>query len=91
MPVSTSDIDAINAAIANPERQDALNGQQVFYRSVAELICAPRRTHPADGPRTGRNAPEPERIRLPAGPRALECASYEIQSSPFGEGYGDIR
>lgn len=40
MPVCQADIDALNAAIANPEKQVALNGQQVTYRSVSELIAA---------------------------------------------------
>lgn len=40
MTICQSDIDALNAAIANPEKQVALNGQQVVYRSIDELIRA---------------------------------------------------
>ena len=40
MPVLQADIDALNAAIALPEKQVAHNGQQVTYRSIAELIAA---------------------------------------------------
>lgn len=40
MPLSPSSIDTLKTAIANPEKQIALKGQQVVFRSVAELICA---------------------------------------------------
>lgn len=40
MPVSQADIDRLTEAIANPEKQVALNGTQVTYRSIDELIAA---------------------------------------------------
>ncbi len=40
MPVTQSDIDNLNAAIASAEKQVALGSQQVTYRSIAELISA---------------------------------------------------
>lgn len=40
MAVSQSDIDALNEAIASGERQVSLNGQQVTYRSIDQLILA---------------------------------------------------
>lgn len=40
MPVTQTDIDALNAAIASGEKQVALGAQQVTYRSINELIAA---------------------------------------------------
>lgn len=40
MPVQQTDIDALNAAIANGERIVRLGNKTVEYRSVAELIAA---------------------------------------------------
>lgn len=40
MAVSQADIDALNRALANGERQVVLDGQSITYRSVAEIIDA---------------------------------------------------
>lgn len=40
MPVTQADLDRLNAAITNGERQVVLDGQSITYRSVAELITA---------------------------------------------------
>jgi hypothetical protein len=40
MAVTQADIDRLNAALANGERQVVLDGQSITYRSVAELITA---------------------------------------------------
>jgi hypothetical protein len=40
MAVTQADIDRLNAALANGERQVVLDGQSITYRSVAELIAA---------------------------------------------------
>lgn len=38
--VSQADIDALNAALAQGERQVMIGAKQITYRSVAELIAA---------------------------------------------------
>jgi hypothetical protein len=40
MPVTTADINALNAAIASGERQVTLGGQSITYRSIDDLIKA---------------------------------------------------
>lgn len=40
MPVSQSDIDALNAAIATGEKSVILDGQSITYRSISDLIAA---------------------------------------------------
>lgn len=40
MTVSQTDIDALNAALANGEKQVVIDGQSVTYRSVSDLIAA---------------------------------------------------
>lgn len=40
MPVSQTDIDALNAAIGAGERRVTLGGQSITYASVDELIAA---------------------------------------------------
>jgi hypothetical protein len=40
MPVTQSDIDNLNAAIASGERQVTIGGQTVTYRSIGDLIQA---------------------------------------------------
>lgn len=40
MAVTQADIDKLNSALANGERQVVLDGQSVTYRSVEELIKA---------------------------------------------------
>ncbi|MBF6987246.1 phage head-tail joining protein [Cupriavidus sp. IK-TO18] len=40
MPVTQSDIDALNTAIASGERRVTLGSQSITYASIAELIQA---------------------------------------------------
>lgn len=40
MPVTQSDVDALNSAIATGERQVTLGSQSVSYRSIDDLIKA---------------------------------------------------
>jgi hypothetical protein len=40
MPVTQTDIDNLNAAIASGERQVTINSQSITYRSIADLIAA---------------------------------------------------
>lgn len=40
MPVTQTDIDNLNAAIASGERQVTIGGQTVTYRSIGDLIQA---------------------------------------------------
>jgi hypothetical protein len=40
MAVTQADIDALNTAIAQGERQVMIGAKQITYRSIAELIAA---------------------------------------------------
>lgn len=40
MAVTQTDIDALNTAIAQGERQVMIGAKQITYRSIAELIAA---------------------------------------------------
>lgn len=40
MAVTQADIDALNAAIAQGERQVMIGAKQITYRSISELIAA---------------------------------------------------
>ncbi len=38
--VTQSDVDALNLALANGEKQVVIDGQSITYRSVSDLIAA---------------------------------------------------
>lgn len=40
MPITQTDIDRLNTAIASDERQVTIGGETVIYRSIADLIRA---------------------------------------------------
>lgn len=40
MAISQTDIDALNAALTNGEKQVVQDGQSITYRSVSEIVAA---------------------------------------------------
>lgn len=65
MPISQSDIDALNAAIAQGERQVRIGDKSVEYRSVDELIRARNeliRQQSEDLSRSGQARPRQTRL-----------------------------
>lgn len=63
MAVTQADIDALTKAIASGERQVAIGGQQVTYRSIDDLIKA-RKTLQDELDASVGQAPTPRQVRL---------------------------
>lgn len=63
MPVSQSDIDNLNAAIASGERQVTIGSQSITYRSIDDLIKARNdlRQQMADEQATASSQPQKRR------------------------------
>lgn len=63
MPVSQSDIDNLNKAIASGERQVTIGSQSITYRSIDDLIKARNdlRQQKADEDAAAANAPQKRR------------------------------